>query len=121
MPSMTRRSGLGLMLGMLGVAGPAAAKATTLLNVSYDPTRELYREINPAFIASWNNFLFALVLANEETKTLPVAVLGYIGYNSIQWGTLMAAATLITLPVLVLALCVQRYIVRGLVAGAVTG
>lgn len=74
-----------------------------------------------AFIASWNNFLFALVLSNERTKTLPVAVLGYIGYNSIQWGSLMAAASLITLPVLVLALCVQRYIVRGLVAGAVAG
>jgi multiple sugar transport system permease protein len=74
-----------------------------------------------AFIASWNNFLFALVLANERTKTLPVAVLGYIGYNSVQWGALMAAATLITLPVLLLALGVQRYIVRGLVAGAVTG
>ncbi len=74
-----------------------------------------------AFIASWNNFLFALVLSNDRTKTLPVAVLGYIGYNSIQWGTLMAAATLITLPVLALALCVQRYIVRGLVAGAVAG
>jgi len=74
-----------------------------------------------AFIASWNNFLFALVLANENTKTLPVAVLGYIGYTSIQWGTLMAASCLITTPVLVLALCVQKYIVRGLVAGAVTG
>jgi multiple sugar transport system permease protein len=74
-----------------------------------------------AFIASWNNFLFALVLSNEQTKTLPVAVLGYIGYNSIQWGTLMAAATFITLPVLVLAMCVQRYIVRGLVSGAVSG
>jgi multiple sugar transport system permease protein len=74
-----------------------------------------------AFIASWNNFLFALVLSNDRTKTLPVAVLGYIGYNSIEWGTLMAAATFITLPVLVLALCVQRYIVRGLVAGAVSG
>jgi multiple sugar transport system permease protein len=74
-----------------------------------------------AFIASWNNFLFALVLSNDQTKTLPVAVLGYIGYNSIQWGTLMAATTLITLPVLLLALCVQRYIVRGLVAGAVNG
>ncbi len=74
-----------------------------------------------AFIASWNNFLFALVLANDRTKTLPVAVLGYIGYNSIQWGTLMAAATFITLPVLVLAMCVQRYIVRGLVSGAVNG
>jgi len=74
-----------------------------------------------AFIASWNNFLFALVLSNDRTKTLPVAVLGYIGYNSIEWGTLMAAATFITLPVLALALCVQRYIVRGLVAGAVSG
>ncbi len=74
-----------------------------------------------AFIASWNNFLFALVLSNERTKTLPVAVLGYIGYNSIEWGTLMAAATFITLPVLALALCVQRYLVRGLVAGAVSG
>jgi multiple sugar transport system permease protein len=74
-----------------------------------------------AFIASWNNFLFALVLANDRTKTLPVAVLSYIGYNSVQWGALMAAATLVTLPVLVLALCVQRYIVRGLVAGAVAG
>ncbi len=48
-------------------------------------------------------------------------MLGYIGYNSIQWGTLMAAATFITLPVLLLAMCAQRYIVRGLVAGAVTG
>jgi len=74
-----------------------------------------------SFIASWNNFLFALVLANEQTKTLPVAVLGYIGYTSIQWGTLMAASCIITTPVLVLALCVQKYIVRGLVAGAVTG
>ncbi|HTZ36902.1 MAG TPA: carbohydrate ABC transporter permease [Stellaceae bacterium] len=74
-----------------------------------------------AFIASWNNFLFALVLSNDTTKTLPVAVLAYIGYNSIQWGALMAAASIITLPVLVLALCVQRYIVRGLVSGAVTG
>ena len=74
-----------------------------------------------SFIASWNNFLFALVLANENTKTLPVAVLGYIGYTSIQWGTLMAASCLITTPVLVLALCVQKYIVRGLVTGAVTG
>ena len=55
MPSMTRRSGLGAMLGMFGFAGSAATdpKQTTLLNVSYDPTRELYREINPAFISLW--------------------------------------------------------------------
>ena len=48
-------------------------------------------------------------------------MLGYIGYNSIEWGSMMAAASMITLPVLVLALCVQRYIVKGLVSGAVSG
>jgi len=53
MPSMTRRAGLGAMLGMFGLARAAVAKETTLLNVSYDPTRELYREINPAFISLW--------------------------------------------------------------------
>lgn len=41
------------MLGMFGFAGPAAAKEATLLNVSYDPTRELYRDINPSFISLW--------------------------------------------------------------------
>ena len=74
-----------------------------------------------AFVASWNNFRFALVLRNDHTMTLPVAILGYIGYNSIEWGTLMAVATFITMPVLALALCVQRYIVRGLIAGAISG
>jgi sulfate/thiosulfate-binding protein len=54
MPSLTRRSGLGAMLGMFALAEPAAAaKATALLNASYDPTRELYREINPAIAAVW--------------------------------------------------------------------
>src|SRR5229473_2353025 len=49
-----------------------------------------------------------LVRAYYKTRTPPVAVLGYIGYNSILWGTSMAAATLITLPVLVLSLCVRQ-------------
>ena len=53
MPTMTRRSGLGATLGMLVLAGPAAAKETALLNVSYDTTRDLYREINPAFATVW--------------------------------------------------------------------
>ncbi len=53
MPAMTRRSSLGAMIGLLGTAGPAAAKNVTLLNVSYDPTRELYRTIDAAFAAAW--------------------------------------------------------------------
>jgi sulfate/thiosulfate transport system substrate-binding protein len=48
-----RRAALGAALGMLATASLAATADVTLLNVSYDPTRELYREINRAFIAAW--------------------------------------------------------------------
>ncbi len=74
-----------------------------------------------AFVFSWNNFMFSVVLATNQTKTLPVAIYNFISYASIDWGGLMAAAVVITLPVLVLALATQRYIVRGLTAGAVKG
>jgi multiple sugar transport system permease protein len=74
-----------------------------------------------AFVFSWNNFMFSVVLATNHTKTLPVAVYNFISYAQIDWGGLMAAAVVITLPVLVLALLTQRYIVRGLTAGAVKG
>jgi multiple sugar transport system permease protein len=74
-----------------------------------------------AFIFSWNNFMFSLVLANQETRTLPVAIFSFISYASIDWGGLMAAAVIITLPVLIITLFVQRYVVSGLTAGAVKG
>lgn len=74
-----------------------------------------------SFIFSWNNFLFALALSGFRTKTLPVAVLNNISYEGIRWGELNATATLITLPVILLALLVQRQIVRGLTSGAVKG
>jgi multiple sugar transport system permease protein len=72
-----------------------------------------------AFTYSWNNFLFALVLTGSRTKTLPVAVYGFLTADQIDWGGLSAAATLITAPVLVFVFFVQRYLIRGLVAGAV--
>lgn len=74
-----------------------------------------------AFIYSWNNFMFSIVLATERTKTLPVAIYNFISYAQINWGGLMAAAVVITLPILVLALLTQRFIVRGLTAGALKG
>ena len=55
----------------------------------------------------------------RQTRTLPIAVYNMISYEEINWGTLAAAATMITLPVLVLALIVQRHIVTGLTFGAV--
>lgn len=72
-----------------------------------------------SFIFSWNNFLFSVILAGRHTRTLPVAVFSMINYEEISWGPLAAAATMITLPVIVLTLLVQRHIVSGLTVGAV--
>lgn len=74
-----------------------------------------------AFLFSWNNFMFSNILAGPRTKTLPVAIFNFLSYSEINWGGLMAAAVIITLPVLILALLTQKYIVRGLTAGAVKG
>jgi multiple sugar transport system permease protein len=74
-----------------------------------------------AFIFSWNNFVFAMVLAGRETRTLPVAVNNMLTFEQISWGPLSAAALLVTLPVLVLTLVAQKQIVAGLTAGGVKG
>lgn len=74
-----------------------------------------------SFIFSWNNFMFALVLSDAGTKTLPVAIFDFVGYASIDWGGLMAAATVVTVPIMVIALFVQKYVVSGLTAGATKG
>lgn len=72
-------------------------------------------------IFSWNNFVFGIVLAGRETRTLPVAVYNMISFEQLSWGPLAAAALIVTLPVLVLTLFAQRQIVAGLTAGAVKG
>ena len=74
-----------------------------------------------SFIFSWNNFMFALVLSGQSTKTLPVAIFDFIGYASIDWGALMAASVVVTTPIMLIALFTQRYIVSGLTAGATKG
>ncbi len=74
-----------------------------------------------SFIFSWNNFMFALVLSGSSTKTLPVAIFDFVAYASIDWGGLMAAAVVITVPIMVIALFTQKYIVSGLTAGATKG
>lgn len=74
-----------------------------------------------SFIFSWNNFLFALVLSNRDTRTLPVAIANFTAYASVDWGGLMAAAVVITVPVMIIALLAQRYVVSGLTAGATKG
>lgn len=74
-----------------------------------------------SFIFSWNNFMFALILSAESTRTLPVAIFNFVSYASIDWGGLMAASVVITTPVIVISLFFQKYIVAGLSAGATKG
>jgi multiple sugar transport system permease protein len=74
-----------------------------------------------SFIFSWNNFMFSLVLANQDTRPLPVAVFSFISYTQVDWGGLNAAAFLVTLPVLVMILFAQKHMVRGLTLGSVKG
>lgn len=74
-----------------------------------------------SLIYSWNNYIFALILAGPQARTLPITVSAFISYESVDWGATLAAATLITLPVLILALAMQRYFARGLVLGGLKG
>ena len=74
-----------------------------------------------AFIFSWNNFIFGVVLAGRTTRTLPVAVYNVLTFEQISWGPLAAAALIVTAPVLLLTLLMQKEIVAGLTAGGVKG
>ena len=74
-----------------------------------------------SFIFSWNNFIFAVVLAGRETRTLPVAVYNVLTFEQVSWGPLAAAALVVTAPVLLLTLLMQKGIVEGLTAGGVKG
>ena len=74
-----------------------------------------------SFIFSWNYFLFALVLSGMSSKTAIVASFNFIGEGVTNWGTLMATATVIALPPIVLTFLIQRRLVSGLSFGAVKG
>ncbi len=73
------------------------------------------------FIASWNEYLFALMLAGRHVRTVTVALQMFIGENQIEWGLLMAGGTLVALPATILFLFAQRRLTGGLTGGAVKG
>jgi N,N'-diacetylchitobiose transport system permease protein len=75
-----------------------------------------------SFVTAWNELIFALTFINAEQRyTLPVAMTFFFGRDDTAWGSLMAASTLITLPVMAFFVLVQRRMVAGLVTGAVKG
>ena len=73
-----------------------------------------------AFITSWTEYMFASVLIlSDANRTVPVGLAGIIGQYQVDWGLLLAGATLTTLPVLILFSLVGRNFIEGLTAGAV--
>lgn len=78
-----------------------------------------------AFVAAWNEFLFALTFVNQdEGRTVPVAISligGGASSQELPWGKLMAASVLVTVPLVLMVVVFQKKIVSGLTAGAVKG
>lgn len=74
-----------------------------------------------SFLFAWNDFFFALVLTRTAARTAPVAVVNFMNYEGWDWGKIAAGGTLVMAPVLIFAVAVRGYLVRGLMAGAVKG
>jgi multiple sugar transport system permease protein len=72
-----------------------------------------------SMILAWNEFLFAVMLTRLNAETLPVVMSGFITDKGTQWDQMTALGVITVLPVLVFAVAVQRYLVRGLTLGAV--
>ncbi len=70
-------------------------------------------------ILTWNEFLAALILTGRQTRTVPIELTTNITSAGIEWGKLMAGGTVALLPILILAIIIQRHLVRGLTLGAV--
>jgi len=70
-------------------------------------------------ILCWNEFLFALILTGLNAKTATVAVYNFVTFREVVWGGLTAAGTLITLPIVIFFLIVQRNFIRGMTMGAI--
>ena len=73
------------------------------------------------FMTSWNEFLFAVKLSAFKVRTLPVLISGFIIDRGLLWGQVCAVATITVIPVILMSLFIQRYIVSGLTFGAIKG
>ena len=74
-----------------------------------------------AYVFAWNSFLFPLVLGASKTQTVTVSSLGYISSAQAFFNRMAAASIIASIPQVILALSIQRYLIRGLSFGAVKG
>jgi multiple sugar transport system permease protein len=74
-----------------------------------------------SFLASWNEFLFALLLTSNSAQTVPVAINAFNTQYGLDWGTMTSLSVVYSLPVIALSLFMQRRIIAGMTLGAVKG
>lgn len=76
-----------------------------------------------SFITAWNEFIFAMTMLGGATEqyTVAIGLKSFFGLHSNDWGSIMAASTIITIPVMIFFVIVQRRLAAGLVSGAVKG
>ena len=74
-----------------------------------------------SFIFSWNHFLFALVLTTNKSVTLPVVIFQFMQFDEVDYGSLYAAASLITMPILLIIFFARNQFIGGLTAGSSKG
>jgi multiple sugar transport system permease protein len=74
-----------------------------------------------AFVFSWNNVLFPLVLSKQRTATLPVGTISFFASTGVYWNQIAATAVVAMLPPMLIFLILGRYVVRGLTFGAIKG
>lgn len=98
--------GCGPLRALLRVVVPAALPGIVAVGVY-------------AFMTAWGEVLFASVMTNSTTRTLAVGLQGYATHNDVYWNQVMAASLVVSVPVVVGFLLLQRYLVAGLTAGAV--
>lgn len=71
-----------------------------------------------AFLFGWNNFFYPLILTQRNAETIPVLLTQFIGEYSVNWGAVMAGVVVLSIPMLVAAFGLRRYMVAGLAQGA---
>ena len=73
------------------------------------------------FLASWNEFLFSLLLSSTGVKTAPIAIAEFKSQYGIQWGTMTSLSVLYSFPVIIFSILMQKRILAGMTMGAVKG
>lgn len=72
-----------------------------------------------AFVFSWNNLLFGLILSGGNTMPVTMGILQAMTFDQIKWGEMAASAVISAVPGIVIALCCQKFLIKGLTMGAV--